>query len=102
MIRLARHGRSSSWPSWPNTCVPHYAISLTGRKGPYMRTRGDEGRPRTSGRGRLKPPHPEERGDSRASKERRFLQRSLNGPGGAKHREGVVIEESTDDCPRER
>src|SRR6185503_2731794 len=34
------HGRL-----WPNTCVPHDAISLTGRKGPYMRTRGDEGRP---------------------------------------------------------
>jgi hypothetical protein len=29
------HGRL-----WPNTCVPHDAISLTGRKGPYMRTRG--------------------------------------------------------------
>ena len=24
------HGRL-----WPNTCVPHDAISLTGRKGPY-------------------------------------------------------------------
>src|SRR5689334_15285089 len=29
------HGRL-----WPNTCVPHDAISLTGRKGPYMRARG--------------------------------------------------------------
>src|SRR5689334_23839385 len=29
------HGRL-----WPNTCVPHDAISLTGRKGPYMRTPG--------------------------------------------------------------
>src|SRR6185437_12554544 len=39
------HGRL-----WPNTCVPHDAISLTGRKGPYMRTRGetkDAGRRRT-------------------------------------------------------
>src|SRR4026208_947701 len=65
MIRPARHGRSSSWPSWPNTCVPHYAISLTGRKGPYMRTRDNEQA------AAKKPPHPEVAAARRPSKERR-------------------------------